>query len=132
MKYPDPEPKVWKKNLSEVAGVQPAHLKEGCMDKFILGNVDLGGARTENLSLVHTTFLPGTSSGRHRHSSEESFFILTGTGKAIVGGQEFDVKPYDIFYAPKFVDHNFINTGNDDLTLLAAFSLHKFSSEILD
>lgn len=62
---------------------------------------------------------PGTVSTEHQHEVEqEAFFVVKGTGYAIVGDQKFDIGPETAWVAPATVPHSLYNTGDDDLMFI--------------
>ena len=62
----------------------------------------------------------GASIGLHTHeTSSEIIFILSGTGKQIIDGEEEILKAGDCHYCKKGQSHTFINIGNDDLVFYA-------------
>ena len=62
----------------------------------------------------------GASIGLHTHeTSSEIIFILSGTGKQIIDGEEEILKAGDCHYCKKGQSHKFINIGNDDLVFYA-------------
>lgn len=114
--------KVETLKVKDVKTTQASHMDRGAYDKYMLGNVHLGGRPTESLAVVVTVFEPGNGSGLHKHDVEEAFFILRGRGKAVVGDKEYELEPDTLLYAPANVPHDFQNTGDESLTLLATFS----------
>ena len=50
-------------------------------------------------------------------------------GASIRGGKTFPAEPDSIFYAPKNVKHEFINTGHETMVLIAAFSKSTYSCD---
>ncbi|MBO4983820.1 MAG: cupin domain-containing protein [Clostridia bacterium] len=62
----------------------------------------------------------GASIGLHTHeTSSEIIFIISGTGKQIIDGQEEILKAGDCHYCKKGQSHTFINIGNEDLVFYA-------------
>ena len=51
---------------------------------------------------------PDNSYRRHRHAgSHQEIYIISGCGKAIIGGKERDFAEGDYFFVPKDVTHCF-------------------------
>lgn len=62
----------------------------------------------------------GSSIVLHTHeTSSEIIFVLSGTGKQIIDGQEEILKAGDCHYCKKGQSHTFINIGNEDLVFYA-------------
>jgi len=107
----------------KVEAIQP--LKPGCHERWIFDK----NTPTDNAVMVQAIFEPGKSSGLHRHSVEECFFVLRGRGKAIINGKEYELEPDTCIYCPAETPHNFINTSTcESLVLLATFSKNEFKT----
>ena len=124
------KPEVFSTRIQDVVPVRAKHMPEGAADRYLLGNEHLGGAPTESLAIVVSTFDPGKGSGKHSHNVEEFFMILRGHGTASIGGKTFKADPDTVFYAPKDVKHEFTNTGHETLVLVAAFSKCTYSADV--
>jgi glucose-6-phosphate isomerase len=58
----------------------------------------------------------------HSHVGvEEIYYIISGSGRMIVGDEEKEVRAGDIISIPEGAWHRAINTGNDKLIFLAIF-----------
>lgn len=81
----------------------------------------------QNLASNHVTVVeqvvpPGKLLPPHGHPrNEELKIIRTGTGIATVQGVEHVVGPGDLCVTGRWVEHSFLNTGDDDLTIFAVF-----------
>ena len=75
-----------------------------------------------DLTVVHVVVPPkGISEGHIHEDCDETIYFDIG-GKAILEGQEYDVKKNSIFYAPKGKKHECINTSQEEeLNLLCIF-----------
>ena len=122
-------PKIEVLKVKDIKATQASHMDTGAYDKYLLGNVHLGGHPTESLAVVVSVFEPSKGSGMHKHDVEEAFFILRGRGKAIISDKEYQLEPDTLLYAPANVQHDFTNTGDESLVLLAAFSKSTYSCE---
>lgn len=105
--------KIFVAKAENVKSVQAGHMVKGAFEKYVLGNVNLGGHPTENMTIMISTFEKGVGSGRHMHSSEEFFYILKGKGKAHLGEKEVTLEPGVLMYAPAEMPHEFINTETE-------------------
>lgn len=65
------------------------------------------------------TVKPGKSNEMHKHAHETIFIFLKGKGKVIVDQFENEVNPGDFAFIPRWCNHQSINTGTEDLVLLA-------------
>jgi mannose-6-phosphate isomerase-like protein (cupin superfamily) len=78
------------------------------------------GETTERHSVAFVVLPPGKSSRLHYHpETEESYFVLRGQARMILGEEEAIVQPGQIvlIQAPK--PHKIINIGEEDLEFLA-------------
>lgn len=65
----------------------------------------------ENASMGLLRFEQGASVPPHRHrESTEMLYILSGGGRMIVAGQEFEVKAGDVVSIPPATEHSFTAT----------------------
>jgi len=51
---------------------------------------------------------------RHFHDFDEFWFVATGTGTIVVGGDVHQVRPGDIIYTPAGLDHDVIAVASDN------------------
>lgn len=62
---------------------------------------------------------PGQHQRVHAHAgADKIYFVLEGTGRFHIGGEERDLGPDNIALAPADVEHGVINTTNERLVLL--------------
>ena len=102
------------KNARSIAGVASPH---GEIVHELFGSV-AGGSQQHSLAQI--VIPPGKSSLRHYHPvAEESYMILSGTGRLELDGQTANMGPGDsVVIRPRQV-HRIWNTGDEDLVLLA-------------
>ena len=61
----------------------------------------------------------GQEQAGHRHAvGDKLYFVIAGTGRIRVGGEEHEVRPGDLVCAPAGEDHAVANPGPDRLALL--------------
>ncbi|CDZ96507.1 RmlC-like jelly roll fold [Phaffia rhodozyma] len=72
--------------------------------------------------VVLMTVQPGGEIGDEVHTVDQALSFTSGIGKAIVGGEEQDVKAGDLVVVPAGTQHNFINTGPNPLILYTVYS----------
>jgi mannose-6-phosphate isomerase-like protein (cupin superfamily) len=67
----------------------------------------------------------GCSIGMHAHEGEdEVFYILSGRGTAIDGGEEHEIGPGDAILTGNGASHSIENTGDADLEFMAVILLY--------
>lgn len=80
-------------------------------------------ATTKHTQLVLMSIEVGDDIGEEVHEKEDQLlFFVDGEGKAVVGGEEQDLKIGDIILVPAGTKHNFINTGEISLKLFTTYS----------
>lgn len=73
----------------------------------------------ENYRIIPTVIHKGGSIGLHtQNSGDDLNYILSGSGKAVCGGVEEELKAGVMHICPKGSEHTIINTGDDDLVML--------------
>ena len=66
---------------------------------------------------------PGEDIGREVHELVDQVLIFfKGEGRADLGGETHDISPGDMFVVPAGMEHDFINTGSEDMKLLTVYS----------
>ena len=65
---------------------------------------------------------PKEATTEHSHDEEETFIILSGTGKISVDGESSDIRKGDVIYLPRHSQH-FVTNGsaNEPLEFLSIF-----------
>jgi mannose-6-phosphate isomerase-like protein (cupin superfamily) len=73
--------------------------------------------------LVVMTIPPGGEVGAEVHEGvEQTLFFLSGTGKAILDGVESPVGEGDVCVVTPGTNHNFVNTGAEDLKIYTIYA----------
>src|ERR1035437_9205904 len=76
-----------------------------------------------NSQLVVMSIPPGGEVGKETHKyTEQTLFFLSGTGKGELNGTEFPIGPGDVVVVVPGTDHNFWNTGTDDLKIYTTYA----------
>jgi mannose-6-phosphate isomerase-like protein (cupin superfamily) len=77
----------------------------------------------EHLQLVLMSLKVGEEIGMEVHPKIDQFFrIDAGTGKAIINGNEYNLKNGDCIIVPSGSKHNIINTGKEPLQLYTLYA----------
>lgn len=64
----------------------------------------------------------GEDIGKEVHKNDQILFFVQGSAKAVIAGEEKDVISGDMVDVPAGTEHNFINTGNEDLKLFTVYA----------
>ena len=66
---------------------------------------------------------PGSRIPLHKHTdSEEAMFVISGKGKLICDGKEYDLTPGTAIFSPVGVEHEIINTGDEPFKIVWAYA----------
>ena len=66
---------------------------------------------------------PGEDIGREVHKLVDQVLVFVkGKGRADLGGETHDINPGDMFAVPAGMEHDFINTGTEDMKLFTVYS----------
>ena len=85
----------------------------------LVGRPTAHGGATQH-SLAHIVIAPGKASTRHYHKvSEETYYLLGGTGEMVVNGQNFTLRPGQACLIQIGEMHQIFNPGQSDLEFLA-------------
>lgn len=94
---------------------------DGKAYRILLDSTETGAKRIGGLVGV----MPAGSKGveYHYHDDRESvLFFLSGQGKALIEGKEYDVGPNTIMFVPPKEKHKVMNTGNLELRYIEFFT----------
>ena len=75
-----------------------------------------------DVSIARARVEPGVTTELHHLDGEEIYYILSGTGRADIDGQVFDVQPGDAVDIKRGVHQRITNTGENDLVFLCICS----------
>ncbi|MGI9067080.1 MAG: cupin domain-containing protein [Pyrinomonadaceae bacterium] len=72
---------------------------------------------------VLMSIAPGEDIGREIHEGvDQVLFFVSGSGRADVAGESRDIGAGDLADVPAGTEHNFINTGKDDLKVFTIYA----------
>jgi mannose-6-phosphate isomerase-like protein (cupin superfamily) len=74
----------------------------------------------KTLEMWMQTIAPGSGTPVHRHACEEAIVILRGSGQCTVNGVTTDFGPNSTLQIPPDAIHQIVNTGTEDMFLVAA------------
>jgi mannose-6-phosphate isomerase-like protein (cupin superfamily) len=75
----------------------------------------------KHTQLVIMTIPPDGEIGEEVHEVDQILTFVSGTGKAVVSGQERKVAQGDLVVVPAGRKHNFLNTGPNPLVLYTVY-----------
>ncbi|HJZ61000.1 MAG TPA: cupin domain-containing protein [Miltoncostaeaceae bacterium] len=102
--------------ISSLGEAEPFVTRDGSTIRELVGQVSLPAL---NQSLAEATLPAGGATERHHHRvAEEIYFIVEGTGRMELDGDERDVRPGDAILIPPGAWHRIEATGPGPLRLL--------------
>ena len=101
--------------VSDVKGINPAKHSEN-VKSFPL-------VKTPNLEVFLTEFPAGSKAEMDVHpDSEHAFFVLSGKGKWVVEGEEYELEPEMFLWMPKGAKHANWVVGDETLRVIVLFA----------
>jgi quercetin dioxygenase-like cupin family protein len=89
-----------------------------------------GGHGTTASSTIVYEIEPGKRLGWHTDATEETQYILAGTGELrMEDGSKHQVGPGSVFVIPTPVRHDLVNTGKETLRAVAFFAAAMFTQQ---
>ena len=89
--------------------------------------VAFGGHGAEVSTTIVFEIEPGKRLGWHTDQSEETQYILDGTGELQRDDGNFAVGPGSVFVLPMNVGHDLVNTGTETMRCVAFFAAAMFT-----
>jgi len=72
---------------------------------------------------VLMSIAPGEDIGKEIHEAvDQVLFFVRGSARAVVGGESRDIGAGDLADVPAGTEHNFINTGDEDLKVFTIYA----------
>jgi mannose-6-phosphate isomerase-like protein (cupin superfamily) len=78
--------------------------------------------RDAQIQIVLMHLQPGEDIGMETHRADQTTFIVSGEGQAVVDGQTTRIGPNHMVVVPKGSEHNFINKGTGPLKLFSVYA----------
>lgn len=75
---------------------------------------------------------PGCRLGWHTDQTEETQYILAGTGELQTDAGNYPVAPGSVFVLPTDVRHDLVNTGTEEMRAVAFFAAAMFTQRFED
>ncbi len=88
--------------------------------------ISKGVTRSENLTLGVASLPPGGALHEHRHTQDEVYLVLEGSGLVRVGDEELIVEAGSAVFVPGDALHSCENTGTSDLRVAYVFPADSF------
>lgn len=107
-----------------VSSVETTELTSSTTDdaQWLGGFFAYGGSGAEKSATIYFAVPPGKRLGKHVDTTEETQFILSGSGELHRDGGPSPVKAGDVVVLPEGAWHDLHNTGSEDLRVIAFFA----------
>jgi quercetin dioxygenase-like cupin family protein len=102
--------------LGEVWGAEDASIR------WKGGFFAYGGAGADESATIYFTIEPGKRLGRHTDTTEETQFILSGSGDLRLDSGTSAMRPGDVVTLTEGTFHDLVNTGTEPLQVIAFFA----------
>lgn len=90
--------------------------------EWIGGFFAYGGSGSEQSTTIYFAVPPGKRLGRHTDTTEETQFILGGSGDLLLDAGPKPIKAGDVVVLTEGTFHDLHNTGSEDLRVIGFFS----------
>ena len=97
---------------------EPIELPNGSWSRMLVTDGRVDGNRS---SLGYSVFTPGTVLSPVRHETEETAYVVAGTGELRLDGEAVGFRAGDALHIPAGVWHAVANTGGDDVVMVFGF-----------
>lgn len=118
--------------ITKYADIEPYTTKDGSAIRELMHP---DHHSNKNQSLAEATIPAGKKTGLHLHrSSEEIYYVTSGTGMMTLGMKIFEIVTGDSILIPPLTAHCVENTGENDLVILCtcAPAYSHADTELLD
>jgi quercetin dioxygenase-like cupin family protein len=88
-----------------------------------------GGSHATQSSTIVYEIAPGGHLGWHTDATEETQYIVSGTGELLMENGKYPVGPGSVFVLPTNVRHDLANTGKEPLRAVAFFAAAMFTQD---
>lgn len=88
-----------------------------------------GGNHAVQSSTIVYEIAPGGHLGWHTDATEETQYIIDGTGELCMEDGKYPVGPGSVFVLPTNVRHDLVNTGKEPLRAVAFFAAAMFTQD---
>jgi mannose-6-phosphate isomerase-like protein (cupin superfamily) len=94
----------------------PVHELPGLIHRTVAGHAQ----GVSSMEVWHQIMAPGAETPVHRHACEEVILVLSGSGRLTLEDEVSDFQANSTLIVPPDAVHQLINTGREDLVLVAA------------
>jgi quercetin dioxygenase-like cupin family protein len=130
-----------KRNARKASRTESPVVDSNTMDRVKVGSVDdktidwrasfatCGGNHASQSSTIVYEIAPGGHLGWHTDATEETQYIVSGSGELLMEDGKYPVGPGSVFVLPTNVRHDLANTGKEPLRAVAFFAAAMFTQD---
>lgn len=96
----------------------PVHRLPGIVHRTVAGHAQ----NVAGMEVWHQVLAPGAETPVHRHQGDEVIVVLSGSGRVTLAGETQEFSAGSTLIVPSDVVHQIVNTGSQDMTLIAALA----------
>jgi len=101
--------------VKKMENIKKEHVKAA---KNTFKQVLIGADQGPHFAMRRFIIEPGGGMPLHTNSVEHEQFVLNGSARVIIGGEEFEVKKNDVVFIPAGVPHSYKTIGNEAFEFL--------------
>ena len=130
-----------KRGARKASRTESPVVDSNAMERIRVGSVDdktidwrasfatCGGNHASQSSTIVYEIAPGGHLGWHTDATEETQYIVSGTGELLMEDGKYPVGPGSVFVLPTNVRHDLANTGKEPLRAVAFFAAAMFTQD---
>jgi quercetin dioxygenase-like cupin family protein len=130
-----------KRSARKASRTESPVVDSNTMERIRVGSVDdktidwrasfatCGGNHASQSSTIVYEIAPGGHLGWHTDATEETQYIVSGTGELLMEDGKYPVGPGSVFVLPTNVRHDLANTGKEPLRAVAFFAAAMFTQD---
>lgn len=106
--------------------------QRGHVDWWTLFSSDRTDTRNLTVGLAEVPVGAPRPARGHRHSHDEVYYFVAGSGEVVVDGKVASVTTGDAVFIPGHAEHMAVNTGSEPLKLLYVFAADSFEDIVYE
>ena len=130
-----------KRSARKASRTESPVVDSNTMERIKVGSIDdktidwrasfatCGGNHASQSSTIVYEIAPGGHLGWHTDATEETQYIVSGTGELLMEDGKYPVGPGSVFVLPTNVRHDLANTGKEPLRAVAFFAAAMFTQD---
>lgn len=113
------------RDIFHISDIEGMEFPAGRRTRVLIG--DNGMTSGEHFVQGYVVIYPGGSVPTNSHAEEESFTILSGSGKMMIDGVAYPAVEKSVFFIRPNIPHSIHNTGDDDMEVMFVYAPKKIA-----